>query len=148
MVAGDLAAVSRVAAQSMLNPWNRGQFATEMNISSGLRLVADNGTVCGYFIGRALAGEAEILQLAVLPSCQRQGIGSRLLALGLLSLAQQRVQACFLEVRRKNTSALLLYRQAGFRRIGIRENYYRHPVDDAVIMQKTIAEDSNDADNS
>ena len=148
MVAGDLAAVSRVAEQSMLNPWNRDQFATEMNISSGLRLVADNGTVCGYFIGRALAGEAEILQLAVLPSCQRQGIGSRLLAEGLNGFAQQRVQTCFLEVRRQNTSALLLYRQAGFRRIGIRENYYRHPVDDAVIMQKIIAEDSNDADNS
>ena len=148
MVAGDLAAVSRVAEQSMLNPWNSGQFVTEMNVSSGLRLVADNGTVCGYFIGRALAGEAEILQLAVHPSCQRQGIGSKLLAQGLRGFAQQRVQTCFLEVRRKNTSALLLYRQAGFRRIGIRENYYRHPVDDAVIMQKTIAEDSNDADNS
>jgi len=47
MVAGDLAAVSRVAEQSMLNPWNSGQFVTEMNVSSGLRLVADNGTVVG-----------------------------------------------------------------------------------------------------
>lgn len=148
MVAGDLAAVSRVADQSMLNPWNSSQFAAEMNIGSGLRLVADDGAVCGYLIGRALAGEAEILQLAVRPCRQRRGIGSKLLGEGLRSLAQQRVQTCFLEVRRKNTGALLLYRQAGFRRIGMREKYYRHPVDDAVIMQTIIAEDCNDADNS
>jgi len=148
MVVEDLAAVIRLADQSMLNAWNSRQFATEMNISSGLRLVAERGVVCGYIIGRATAGEAEILQLAVLPSRQRQGIGSKLLAQGLRSLSRQRVRTCYLEVRRQNTGAFLLYRQAGFRRVGMRENYYRHPVDDAVIMQKIIAEDRNDADNS
>ncbi len=148
MVVGDLTDVIQVADQSMLNPWNSGQFTAEMDIGSGFRLVADNGAVSGYIIGRATAGEAEILQLAVLPSCQRRGIGSKLLAQGLRSLAQKRVRVCFLEVRYQNRSALLLYRQAGFRRVGMREKYYRHPVDDAVIMRKIIAEDRNDADNS
>ncbi len=148
MVAGDLAAVVQLAEQSMLNAWNREQFAAEMDISSGLRLVADNGKICGYLMGRAVAGEAEILQLAVLPSCHCLGIGSGLLAQGLRSLSQQRVRTCFLEVRKQNAGAVSLYQQAGFRQVGIRKRYYRHPVDDAVIMQKIIAEDRNDADNS
>ena len=148
MVAGDLVTVVRIAGQSMLNPWNEHQFAAEIHIGSGLRLVADNGTVCGYIMGRTMAGEAEILQLAVLPSCHRRSIGSQLLVKGLRSLSRQRVRTCYLEVRRQNTGALSFYLQAGFRRVGMRKKYYRHPVDDAVIMQKILDEDRNDADNS
>ena len=138
MVAGDLAAVVRVAGQAMLNPWNENQFAAEMDISSGLRLVADNGAVCGYLTGRTAAGEAEVLQLAVLPSCHRSGIGSLLLAKGLRSFCRQGALTCYLEVRRQNRGALLFYLQAGFRRVGIRKGYYRHPVDDAVLMKRIV----------
>ncbi len=148
MVAGDLTAVVRVAGQAMPNPWNGRQFAAEMDISSGLRLVADNGAVCGYLIGRTAAGEAEVLQLAVLPSCHRRGIGSQLLGKGVGSFSRQGAGTCYLEVRRQNRGALLFYLQAGFRRVGMRKGYYRHPVDDAVIMQKILVEDSFDADNS
>ena len=148
MAAGDLAAVVRVAGQAMLNPWNRRQFAAEMDISSGLRLVADNGAICGYLMGRSAAGEAEILQLAVHPSWHRRGIGSLLLAAGVRSFSRQGAGICYLEVRRQNRGALLFYLQAGFRRVGMRKRYYRHPVDDAVIMQKILVEDSSDADNS
>ncbi len=65
MVAGNLASVVQLAEQSMLNAWTSEQFAAEMDISSGLWLVADNGTICGYLMGSAVAEEAEMLQLGV-----------------------------------------------------------------------------------
>ncbi len=45
-------------------------------------------------------------------------------------------------------SAQLSYEQAGFQRVGLRKKYYSGPVDDAVIMRKSVNRDRNDEDHS
>jgi ribosomal-protein-alanine N-acetyltransferase len=44
----------------------------------------------------------------------------------------------FLEVRESNTAALALYGSFGFKVSGRRNNYYRNPVENAIVMVKEI----------
>jgi len=39
-----------------------------------------------------------------------------------------------LEVRESNTPALQLYQRAGFKKAGVRKNYYSTPVEDALVL--------------
>ena len=45
-----------------------------------------------------------------------------------------------LEVRASNAPALALYEGAGFRRVGVRKNFYTAPAEDAVLMTLFLKE--------
>jgi len=64
----------------------------------------------------------------------------------LIELGHRGVRAAFLEVRESNTAARALYGSRGFREIGRRKNYYRRPVEDALVMRRIIevAEDGEE----
>ena len=47
----------------------------------------------------------------------------------------------FLEVREKNLAARNLYRAYGFRKMGVRKNYYKNPDDNAIVMLHSRNED-------
>jgi ribosomal-protein-alanine N-acetyltransferase len=44
-----------------------------------------------------------------------------------------------LEVRRSNVAAQRLYAKSGFQEVGVRTNYYAQPVEDALVLFKTIS---------
>lgn len=84
----------------------------------------DNGRCAGFAVVTRVAGEAELLDLAVHPDHQGLGLGRQLLK-HVLELA--RSGACeriFLEVRRSNDRAIQLYETMGFCEVGVRKNYY------------------------
>ncbi|AMB94236.1 ribosomal protein S18-alanine N-acetyltransferase [Aerococcus sanguinicola] len=72
-----------------------------------------------------LAGEAELLNLAVLPNFQRKGLGETLLREGISQLKVLGLERIFLEVRANNRSAQALYQKLGFDRLAVRPNYYQ-----------------------
>lgn len=79
----------------------------------------------GFLIGQAVAGEAEILTLAVDPAARRQGIG-RALVTDFLSTARQKgAEQAFLEVEAENAPAIALYTRCGFAQTGLRRAYYQ-----------------------
>ena len=105
----------------------------------GFGLVAERPRgVQGYLIGRIVADEAEILNLAVAPEERRRGIGAALLRDGLALCSERRVKSVFLEVRESNDRARALYSAHGFRPIGQRAGYYRNPPEAAVILRRTL----------
>jgi ribosomal-protein-alanine N-acetyltransferase len=78
----------------------------------------------GFALGRIVAGEAELLLLAVGAAAQRRGVGTALLR-RFVSVAKRRGAArLHLEVRDGNP-AVNLYSSAGFEEVGRRANYYR-----------------------
>ncbi len=78
----------------------------------------------GFALGRAVAGEAELLTIAVLPDTRRTGLGKQLLA-GFLAEAQTRqATSAFLEVAADNDAAIRLYEGQGFALAGRRKGYY------------------------
>ena len=90
----------------------------------------------GFALTRTLAGESELLTLAVSPDFQRQGIAQRLLT-QWLSHASTVAESAFLEVAADNTPACALYEKLAFRASGLRKGYYARseaPAVDAVLM--------------
>nr|WP_245215481.1 GNAT family N-acetyltransferase [Pararoseomonas baculiformis] len=87
----------------------------------------------GFILARAVAGEAEILTLAVDPACRRQGLGGSLLGACLAEVARRGAACLFLEVSEGNAPARALYGRAGAREVGRRRCYYADRSDALVL---------------
>ncbi len=78
----------------------------------------------GFTLSRTIAGETELLLLAVDPQFRRQGLGSVLVEMLAREARAKGADRLFLEMRRGNP-AEHLYRRLGFEPVGERTNYYR-----------------------
>lgn len=97
-------------------------------------VLEEEGTVLGYLMFRILAGEGELLRIAVWPQCQGRGYGRKLMG-GLEEYCRAKgVMAVSLEVREGNKNARNLYKSYGFKEECVRKDYYKNPTEDAVIM--------------
>jgi ribosomal-protein-alanine N-acetyltransferase len=79
----------------------------------------------GFALLRAIAGEAEILTVAVAAAERGRGLGRLLVEEAMRRLYREGAATCFLEVDQANTAALRLYRSLGFEVIGERKGYYQ-----------------------
>jgi ribosomal-protein-alanine N-acetyltransferase len=78
----------------------------------------------GFYLSRLVAGEEELLLIAVVPAQRRSGIGSQLLSLFAQDAKLRGARRLLLEMRKDNP-AESLYRRHGYVAIGERPNYYR-----------------------
>jgi [ribosomal protein S18]-alanine N-acetyltransferase len=79
----------------------------------------------GFYLSRHIAGEEELLLIAVAPANRQAGIGTALLKSFLQDAKQRGASRVFLEMREANP-AERLYLRFGFLPIGRRTNYYRN----------------------
>lgn len=96
------------------------------------------GRVIGFLNGTAVLDEAELLNIAVMEEYRGMGAGGALIGEFLHILSDKNVGTVYLEVRESNAEAISLYKKYGFEQNGMRRNYYRHPVENAVLMMKKI----------
>ncbi|MFX0542213.1 GNAT family N-acetyltransferase [Roseovarius sp. S4756] len=95
----------------------------------------------GFALSRVIAGEAELLTLAVDPDHRRMGIAARLLADVEAAAARMGAANQFLEVAADNPAARALYRSAGYAEVGRRAGYYARPGGtpvDALVLSKAL----------
>jgi ribosomal-protein-alanine N-acetyltransferase len=124
----DLAAVMRVMENSF-DPafgesWTGPQCAGLLPMSGvWLNLAREGLAVVGFTLSRIVAGEAELLLLAVRRERQKAGIGLMLLDRFMADARQRGARQLHLEVRDGNP-AVRLYSRAGFSQVGRRRNYY------------------------
>ena len=119
-------------------PWSAAEFAALL-ATPGVFLRGDSR---GFVLGRAVAGEAELLTLAVAPEERRQGLGRALLVAFEVEAREAHAETAFLEVAAANVAARALYAGAGWAETGRRRGYYRLPgggADDAVVMTRALA---------
>ena len=127
-----------------VDPWGEGGFVESLAAigTHGLIAVAQESLIpstgesgpAGLVIWRAIADEAEILTIAVLPPWRRQGLGERLLKSALAHIETTTVASVFLEVAENNPAARHMYRKNGFVQVGRRSGYYNGV--DALVMQR------------
>ncbi len=117
-------------------------FASAAEAASGDRPIAKVDGVVGFAAFSAImtvgAGESTLENMAVAIPWQRQGIGRRLLAAGILWCRAHAARSVFLEVRETNQVAVSLYNRTGFSAVGRRPGYYRNPLEAALQMQKSL----------
>lgn len=88
-----------------------------------LTLAHDHDAAVGFSLARAIAGEAELLLLAVHPAARRRGVGKSLLDHFQRAALSRGAHRLHLEVRDGN-DAVDLYRAFGFAMVGRRRGYY------------------------
>ena len=136
----DVAALAEKLEQLLLavyevSPWTANQVAEVLRSDvNSCVLAEDEGLLVGFLVWQETDFEAEVLQIAVLPSYQGQKIAT---ALFDFLPANKEI---FLEVRESNKPALLFYKKEKFEAIARRKAYYHAPVEDAIVMKREIHE--------
>ncbi len=121
----DAGTISAVHAASFRRGWGEDEFRRML---ADRHIVAHRAmigrTLIGFILSRLIAGEAEILSVAIAEAWRGRGFSRPLLDLHLRRLAGLGASIVFLEVDKHNVAATRLYRQAGFYEIGQRRDYY------------------------
>ena len=130
--------IAELEAACFTEPWSENA----LNLFLGEEAVAfaavENGKLLGY-IGMLLApDEGQILNLAVFPKARKRGVAKALVARLLQEAESRKLAMLSLEVRVSNLPAIRLYESVGFQTAGIRKGFYHHPVEDGLVMLKTL----------
>lgn len=136
MTAAEMAALHALCFTTP-RPWSETEIA---ELLSNRFCFAINA-VSGFLLGRVVAGEAELLTIAVDPAARNQGIGTGLMQEFLTQAATRGADSVFLEVADFNTSAQRLYLASGFTETARRRGYYHAPDgtrSDAILMARAI----------
>ena len=140
MAEADLDAVLVIERAVYTHPWTRGNFADSLRARYQCRTWRQGGTLLGYFVLLAAAGEAHLLNLSIAPACQRRGHGSALLREAMRVAREDGAKKVFLEVRPSNLAGKALYERFGFRKIALRRGYYpaQGGREDALVLSCTL----------
>ncbi|OCX64662.1 ribosomal-protein-alanine N-acetyltransferase [Thioclava sp. SK-1] len=118
-------------------PWSAGEFRTTLADRFSFIVFHTDG----FALGRAVAGEAELITIAVDPTARRRGAGRALISQFVAVSTERDAQTAFLEVVEDNAAAIALYDATGWHETGRRKGYYRRPDgrrQDALIMARDI----------
>jgi ribosomal-protein-alanine N-acetyltransferase len=134
----DLPDLLAIESASFDQPWPKAAFLSELKKSSPgfyVARAAPDGPVLGYLCFLQIAGEIQLLNLAVHPDHRRRGVGRALMDFLLDRAREKRGTKVFLEVRPSNQAALALYESMGFRRLYRRPGYYTPEGEDALVLE-------------
>jgi len=139
----DLESVVAIEREAFSDPWSENAFREALAHPAVFFACArgSGGHVAGYVVAWFAADEGEIANLAVAPPRWGSGVGRRLLDAALDAAAARGVAAVYLEVRDSNERARRLYGAFGFEEVGRRRRYYRRPVEDAIVLRRTLRQD-------
>lgn len=139
----DLDGILAVDAETFERPWTREMYEWEATHSDVARFYVARaaGSVVAYCAGWVIFDELHINNLAVAPAWRRRGVASALLAFVLRDAAAEGAIRATLEVRRSNEPARRLYERFGFGYAGVRPDYYREPVEDALVLWREASRD-------
>lgn len=146
----DLPQVIAIAIELNLGIWQIDDYKEELDRKDSYLLVAKEGRdVIGFIAVRfilidgndkSINSEANIINIGVIESYQRKGIGKLLLNGILIKTEKLRVSTIWLEVRESNTEAQNFYRSRGFVQIQKRKIFYTQPSEDALVMRLELAD--------
>jgi len=123
-------------------PWPEGVLRDCFLMHDEIYGVQWNDKIIAYAVMRLLLEEGELLNIITDKAFRSQGYGKALLK-HLLSIAQQQnIKKIYLEVRVSNSAAIDLYAKLGFKKIGLRKNYYpaKEGREDASILALDLKE--------
>lgn len=120
-------------------PWSPASFTTLL--ADPQVILLGDPQAQGFVLVRCVAGEAEVMTLAVDPDHRRRGVARTLIRQAGERAAARGAETLFLEVAETNHPARALYAASGFTEAGRRPGYYRGPDGHriaALILRRSI----------
>jgi len=136
----EIEAVAALEACVQQFPWSAGNFADSIKAGHSCWVIRVGGDLVGFHIVMPVLDEAHLLNLAIAPAQQGQGLGARLLRQAMATARENGAASMLLEVRPSNEQAVKLYRHFGFQEIGRRRDYYPSLTgrEDALVFRKEL----------
>lgn len=138
VTAAHIPQIEALERQCFSMPWTAELLQSQMKGSQHefIAAVSPEGNVLGYVGMMYVLDEGYISNVAVSPEHRRQGIADKLIDRLCKICEGLNLSFVTLEVRAGNAPAIALYEKHGFRRVGLRKNYYERPKEDALLMTK------------
>lgn len=122
-----------------LSAWSIGLIREDFTHGfSRWRGIEVDGLLSGYAVYGFEGDAFHLMNLAIVPEAQRQGLGKVLMEDFLAEATRVQAPDAWLEVAVTNRSALALYRTYGFEDVRIRARYYQPEGVDALVMRKRL----------
>lgn len=134
-------AVAEIAREALPEHWSLEGIRDVLRYDNNIFYVAystEDRRIAGFAGIMVIVDEAELLNIAVHPGYRRRGIGKLLLEQMIQEAVRHGARRMLLEVRRSNCSAIDLYTRFQFTAFSERRNYYKNPVEDAIIMERLL----------
>ena len=131
----DLPVVMELDREAFFDPWSLETWQRELQNPIAVWIVEEvEREIVGYAGIWNVAGEAQVMRVAVRKALRNKGLGL-LLTQELIQKAQEAgAEAMTLEVRESNIAAQKVYERCGFVSGGVRPHYYEDTGEGAVIM--------------
>jgi len=138
----DIPYVKETENLSFTNPWPEAAFKGEVE-NPGISfpyviVLKGEERIVGHIIYWQIKEEVQISNIAVHPDFRGLGIGEKVIRSIMAKIKKEGVSYIFLEVRPSNKTAVALYKKLGFQKLGLRKNYYHNPIEDAIIMGRSL----------
>jgi [ribosomal protein S18]-alanine N-acetyltransferase len=140
----DLDRVMEIEKDGFAHPWSADLLRREMVHDWSTILLATQTrhgvaglpreVVVGFIVYWLVHDELHVLNIATAVEERRRGVGRALMDEAAARARKAGAVLATLEVRRSNAAALALYRELGYRQVGVRPNYYVDEGEDAIVM--------------
>lgn len=134
-LASDYGGVCKIRTLTIGGEYFQKTFEDEIQNTDYVFIVAQQAAqIWGYGILELTPPEASVIEVAVRPESQGQGLGKTVLKHLLEEAGAKNCCDFFLEVRESNWRAQKLYVSAGFVLLSRRKAYYKNPEEDALMF--------------
>lgn len=134
----DLENIKNILSSDFDEFWNYNIFKEELQSENSKYFVAKlNNEIIGFAGIKIIIDEADIMNIVTKKTYRNQGIGTLLLN-EIISLCQKlNLTSISLEVNEINKSAIHIYENFGFEKVGNRKKYYNSS--NAILMTKGLS---------
>lgn len=141
MTDADIKNAAEIEKLCFVHPWSEQSIKDEMAKENSVFLMAYEGeNPIGYVGLSVVFDEGYMGNLAVIEAYRRNGVGRALMRELLNECLKLDLAFATLEVRASNIPAIKLYQSFGFDEVGRRKNYYKEPLEDALLLTKFFKE--------
>ena len=136
MTEADVDAVLAIDQECFSAPWSKEIYEKEIteNEFAHYFVMEAEQNLIGYIGLWIVMGDAQVTNIAVLPSYRGYGIGENLFGYSIQYMIKEGAKQLSLEVRVSNHVAQGLYKKFGLKKGGLRKNYYPDNGEDAYVM--------------
>jgi len=139
MIRRDMPEVLAIEHAGFEYPWCEEEFLRVLRQRNCIGMVAELGEkVVGFMIYELHKNKLVILDFAVHPDFQRQGIGGQMVSKLVGKLSSHRRTKIVLHVRETNMSAQFFYGKQAFKATDVVREHYGDTGEDAYLMQYTL----------
>lgn len=131
----DIESVAEIEKECFSVPWSVANFEESLKDPMNYFICAKlSDKVLGYAGMYGIADEGYVYNIAVSENFRGRGIAKLMIQNLIKHSKDTKLRFLSLEVRKSNEIAIFLYEKYGFKKCGLRRNFYQIPNEDAFVM--------------